>query len=99
MSTIELCFRFRQVVLNHSFVPHNFNRRVGYNCPMLWRVALDTNDGTENTITMERKFGIRSSRPKVMSRETRVKSPKMLSHVTRILSSEVHRETKLIFVN
>ena len=60
---------------------------------MLWRVALDTNDGAE------KKFGIRSSRPKVMSPETRVKSPKMLSHVTRILSSEVHRVTKLIFVN
>ena len=71
---------------------------------MLWRVAADTNDGTENTVTMEQKFGIRSSRPKVISPEvmlpeTRVKSPKMLSHVAQILSGEVHRETKLRSVN
>ena len=30
--------------------------------------------------------------------ETRVKSPEMLSHVARISSGEMHRETKLIFV-
>ena len=45
----------------------------------------------------------RSNRPKVISPEvvspeTRVKSPTVLSHVARILSGKMHRETKLIFV-